>query len=46
MLHLLPKLTEYGFIIRSDKFDVEKSYALTIAKGSSGKNRRCFKRRL
>jgi len=29
--------TEYGFNIRSDKFDVEKSYALTITKGPRGK---------
>lgn len=29
--------TEYGFNIRSDKFDTEKSYALTIAKGPRGK---------
>ena len=28
---------EYGFTLRSDKFDVEKSYALTIAKGLRGK---------
>jgi hypothetical protein len=27
----------YGFNIRSDKFDVEKSYALTITKGLRGK---------
>lgn len=29
--------TDYGFNIRSDKFDVEKSYALTISKGPRGK---------
>ncbi len=28
---------DYGFTLRSDKFDVEKSYALTIAKGLRGK---------
>jgi uncharacterized protein YfaS (alpha-2-macroglobulin family) len=28
---------EYGFTLRSDKFDVEKSYALTITKGLRGK---------
>ena len=27
---------ENGFTFRSDKFDVEKSYALTIAKGLAG----------
>ncbi|MEI9942863.1 MAG: MG2 domain-containing protein [Chitinophagaceae bacterium] len=31
------ELTESGFTIRSDKFDVEKSYALTIIKGLRGK---------
>jgi uncharacterized protein YfaS (alpha-2-macroglobulin family) len=31
------ELSETGFIIRSDKFDLEKSYALTIAKGLRGK---------
>ena len=31
------KLTDNGFTLRSDKFDVEKSYALTIAKGLRGK---------
>jgi uncharacterized protein YfaS (alpha-2-macroglobulin family) len=31
------ELTESGFNIRSDKFDVEKSYALTITKGLRGK---------
>ena len=29
--------SENGFLLRSDKFDVEKSYALTIAKGLRGK---------
>ncbi|MES1217034.1 MAG: MG2 domain-containing protein [Bacteroidota bacterium] len=29
--------TDNGFILRSDKFDVEKSYSLTIAKGLRGK---------
>jgi len=28
---------DYGFTLRSDKFDIEKSYALTIAKGLRGK---------
>ena len=28
---------DYGFTLRSDKFDVEKSYALTIVKGMRGK---------
>jgi uncharacterized protein YfaS (alpha-2-macroglobulin family) len=28
---------EYGFTLRSDKFDVEKSYALVITKGLRGK---------
>jgi uncharacterized protein YfaS (alpha-2-macroglobulin family) len=28
---------DYGFTLRSDKFDVEKSYALTIAKGLRGR---------
>jgi uncharacterized protein YfaS (alpha-2-macroglobulin family) len=28
---------DYGFTLRSDKFDVEKSYALTVAKGLRGK---------
>ena len=28
---------DYGFTLRSDKFDVEKSYALTIVKGLRGK---------
>ncbi|MEO6611897.1 MAG: MG2 domain-containing protein, partial [Chitinophagaceae bacterium] len=28
---------DYGFTLRSDKFDVEKSYALTITKGLRGK---------
>jgi uncharacterized protein YfaS (alpha-2-macroglobulin family) len=28
---------EYGFTLRSDKFDTEKSYALTITKGLRGK---------
>ena len=28
---------DYGFTLRSDKFDTEKSYALTIAKGLRGK---------
>ncbi len=28
---------EYGFTISSDKFDVDKSYAMTIAKGLQGK---------
>ncbi len=28
---------DYGFTLRSDKFDMEKSYALTIAKGLRGK---------
>lgn len=28
---------EYGFNIRSDKFDTEKSYSLTISKGPRGK---------
>ena len=31
------ELNENGFTIRSDKFDVEKSYALTIVKGLRGK---------
>jgi uncharacterized repeat protein (TIGR01451 family) len=31
------ELTENGFAIHSDKFDIEKSYALTIAKGLRGK---------
>ncbi len=31
------QLTDYGFDIRSDKFDLEKSYALTIAKDLRGK---------
>ena len=31
------ELSENGFTIRSDKFDVEKSYALTILKGLRGK---------
>ena len=31
------ELSENGFTIRSDKFDVEKSYALTIVKGLRGK---------
>ncbi len=31
------QLDENGFTITSDKFDVEKSYALTIAKGLRGK---------
>lgn len=31
------QLTENGFIIRSDKFDVEKSYSLTLLKGLRGK---------
>ncbi len=31
------QLTNYGFDIRSDKFDLEKSYALTIAKDLRGK---------
>jgi uncharacterized protein YfaS (alpha-2-macroglobulin family) len=31
------ELTDNGFIIRSDKFDVEKSYALTIAKNLRGR---------
>ena len=26
-----------GFVLRSDKFDLEKSYSLTIAKGLRGK---------
>lgn len=28
---------DYGFTLRSDKFDIEKSYALTITKGLRGK---------
>ncbi|MGB3006825.1 MAG: MG2 domain-containing protein [Chitinophagaceae bacterium] len=28
---------DYGFTLRSDKFDVEKSYSITIAKGLRGK---------
>ncbi len=31
------ELTENGFLLRSDKFDVEKSYALNIAKNLRGK---------
>jgi len=31
------ELTENGFIIRSDKFDIEKSYILKISKGLRGK---------
>lgn len=31
------ELSENGFIIRSDKFDVDKSYALTVVKGLRGK---------
>jgi alpha-2-macroglobulin len=31
------ELSETGFIIRSDKFDMEKSYVLNIAKGLKGK---------
>jgi uncharacterized protein YfaS (alpha-2-macroglobulin family) len=31
------ELNENGFTLRSDKFDVEKSYALTIEKGLRGK---------
>jgi len=31
------ELTEYGFVIISDKFDLEKSYSLTIAGGLRGK---------
>lgn len=31
------ELTDNGFVIRSEKFDLEKSYALTIVKGLRGK---------
>jgi len=31
------ELTENGFIIRSDKFDIEKSYVLKISRGLRGK---------
>ena len=31
------EISDNGFIIRSDKFDVEKSYALTIAKNLKGR---------
>ena len=31
------ELTDNGFIIRSSTFDIEKSYALTIAQGLRGK---------
>jgi uncharacterized protein YfaS (alpha-2-macroglobulin family) len=31
------EITDNGFVIRSDKFDVEKSYALTIAKDLRGR---------
>ena len=31
------QLSDNGFIIRSDKFDVEKSYTLTLVKGLRGK---------
>ena len=31
------ELSENGFVLRSDKFDLEKSYALTIAKNLRGK---------
>ena len=36
-LNFTTELNENGFTIRSDKFDVEKSYALTIVKGLRGK---------
>src|SRR5688572_18843650 len=36
-LNFTTALNENGFTIRSDKFDVEKSYALTIVKGLRGK---------
>lgn len=31
------ELSDNGFLIRSDKFDIDKSYALTIAKGLRGR---------
>ena len=36
-LSFTTELNENGFTIRSDRFDVEKSYALTIVKGLRGK---------
>ena len=36
-LNFTTELNDNGFTIRSDKFDVEKSYALTIVKGLRGK---------
>lgn len=36
-LNFTSELNENGFTIRSDKFDVEKSYVLTIVKGLRGK---------
>jgi hypothetical protein len=38
------EVTDNGFIIRSEKFDVEKSYALTIAKKPTWPYWRCIKR--
>ncbi|MBK5271285.1 MAG: alpha-2-macroglobulin family protein, partial [Bacteroidia bacterium] len=37
LLGYTAELSDNGFIIRSDKFDIDKSYALTIAKGLRGK---------
>ena len=36
-LKFTTELTDYGFVITSDKFDLEKSYTITIVQGLRGK---------